>query len=113
MAFEAIVKRQIGRLKEPTLKCVDLVIVELMKIVRQCSEKVNSNLTMIFIKLFHKKKINLKMARYPRLREEIERIVSTCVREREQKAKDHLIMLVDFQLAYMNTNHEDFIGFTK
>lgn len=53
------------------------------------------------------------MNRYPRLREEIERIVSTHIREREQKTKDQLLLLVDYELAYMNTNHEDFIGFAK
>ena len=53
------------------------------------------------------------MARYPRLREEAERIVNTKIREDEQKTKDQLILMVDIQLAYMNTNHEDFIGFAK
>ena len=51
------------------------------------------------------------MARYPRLREETERILSTKLREREQAAKDQLIIYTDVQLAYINTNHEDFIGF--
>jgi len=54
-----------------------------------------------------------QMARFPQLREETERIVNTRIREREQKAKDQLILLVDVQLSYMNTNHEDFIGFAK
>jgi len=53
------------------------------------------------------------MARFPLLREETERIVNTRVREREQIAKEQLILLVEMQLAYMNTNHEDFIGFAK
>ncbi len=53
------------------------------------------------------------MARYPSLREETERIVNTRMREREQLAKEQLILTVDIQLAYMNTNHEDFIGFAK
>jgi len=53
------------------------------------------------------------MARFPLLREETERIVNTRVREREQIAKEQLILLVEVQLAYMNTNHEDFIGFAK
>ena len=51
------------------------------------------------------------MSRYPRLREETERIVNTRIREREQMTKEQLILLVNIQLAYMNTNHEDFIGF--
>ncbi|XP_018320820.1 dynamin [Agrilus planipennis] len=92
MAFEAIVKKQIARLKEPSLKCVDLVVQELSNVVRTCTDK---------------------MARYPRLREETERIITTYVRQREQLCKEQLILLVDCELAYMNTNHEDFIGFAN
>lgn len=40
MAFEAIVKKQINRLKEPCLKAVDLVIAELSNVVRICADKV-------------------------------------------------------------------------
>lgn len=53
------------------------------------------------------------MARYPRLREETERIIATHIRQREQLAKDQILLLIDYELAYMNTNHEDFIGFAK
>lgn len=44
MAFEAIVKKQISRLKEPSLKCVDLVVMELCNVVRVCTEKVSATL---------------------------------------------------------------------
>lgn len=40
MAFEAIVKKQISRLKEPSLKCIDLVVQELTNVVRMTAEKV-------------------------------------------------------------------------
>ncbi|KAI8429664.1 hypothetical protein MSG28_000238 [Choristoneura fumiferana] len=69
MAFEAIVKKQIGRLKEPCLKCVDLVVQELSNVVRVCTER--------------------------------------------NQCKDQLVLLIDCELAYMNTNHEDFIGFAN
>uniref|UniRef100_A0A665VP21 Interferon-induced GTP-binding protein Mx n=1 Tax=Echeneis naucrates TaxID=173247 RepID=A0A665VP21_ECHNA len=69
LAFEAIVKKQIIKLKTPCLKCIDLVIQELINTVRQCTNKLNS---------------------YPRLREETERIVTTHVREREGKTKDQV-----------------------
>ncbi|XP_063546020.1 dynamin isoform X6 [Cydia strobilella] len=92
MAFEAIVKKQIGRLKEPSLKCVDLVVQELSNVVRICTER---------------------MSRYPRLREETERIIMSHVRSRENQCKDQLVLLIDCELAYMNTNHEDFIGFAN
>lgn len=53
------------------------------------------------------------MSRYPRLREETERIITTHIRQREQYCKEQILLLIDFELAYMNTNHEDFIGFAK
>ncbi|CAB1342191.1 unnamed protein product, partial [Coregonus sp. 'balchen'] len=77
LAFEAIVKKQIIKLKEPCIKCIDLVIQELINTVRQCTNKLGS---------------------YPRLREETERIV---------------MLLIDIELSYINTNHEDFIGFAN
>uniref|UniRef100_A0A6Q2Y0N5 dynamin GTPase n=1 Tax=Esox lucius TaxID=8010 RepID=A0A6Q2Y0N5_ESOLU len=92
LAFEAIVKKQIIKLKEPCIKCIDLVIQELINTVRQCTCKLGS---------------------YPRLREETERIVTTYVREREGKTKDQVMLLIDIELSYINTNHEDFIGFAK
>uniref|UniRef100_A0A8C6P6H2 Dynamin-2 n=1 Tax=Nothobranchius furzeri TaxID=105023 RepID=A0A8C6P6H2_NOTFU len=96
LAFEAIVKKQIIKLKEPCLKCIDLVIQELINTVRQstnkCSEKLDS---------------------YPRLREETERIVTTHIRERDSKTKDQVLLLIDIELSYINTNHEDFIGFAN
>nr|XP_055042422.1 dynamin-3 isoform X4 [Misgurnus anguillicaudatus] len=92
LAFEAIVKKQIIKLKEPCLKCIDLVIQELINTFRQCTSKLNS---------------------YPRLREETERIVTSHVREREGKTKDQVLLLIDIELSYINTNHEDFIGFAN
>ena len=53
------------------------------------------------------------MARYPNLRDTTESIIASYIRQQEQKAKEQILMLIDFELAYMNTNHEDFIGFAK
>lgn len=71
------------------------------------------------------------------MREETERIVTTHIREREGKTKDQvsshpvpdaapagipafpnprlpqILLLIDIELSYINTNHEDFIGFAK
>ncbi|XP_029307633.1 dynamin-2 isoform X2 [Cottoperca gobio] len=92
LAFEAIVKKQVIKLKDPCLKCVDLVVTELAALIRKCTEKLGS---------------------YPRLREETERIVTTYVRERDSKTKDQVLLLIDIELSYINTNHEDFIGFAN
>ena len=40
MAFETIVKRQICKLKEPSLKCVDMVVEELTKVAHKITDKV-------------------------------------------------------------------------
>lgn len=40
LAFEAIVKKQILKLKEPSLKCVDLVVSELTALAMKCAVKV-------------------------------------------------------------------------
>ncbi|XP_034566373.1 dynamin-1a isoform X2 [Notolabrus celidotus] len=92
MAFETIVKRQIGKIKEPCTKCVDMVISELVGTVRQCTKK---------------------LAQYPQLREEMERIVTQHIRDRESRTKGQVLLLIDIELSYMNTNHEDFIGFAN
>lgn len=55
----------------------------------------------------------VQMSRYPRLQEETERIITTHIREREQLCKESILLMNDCELAYMNTNHEDFIGFGK
>ncbi|XP_072919685.1 dynamin 3a isoform X1 [Hemitrygon akajei] len=92
MAFEAVVKKQIVKFKEPCLKCVDLVIQELIHTIRQCSHK---------------------LGRYPKLQEETEKIIFSYIREREDRTKDQVLLLIDIQLSYINTKHEDFIGFAN
>ncbi|XP_014899716.1 dynamin-1a isoform X12 [Poecilia latipinna] len=92
LAFEAIVKKQIQKLKEPTLKCIDMVVSELTSTIQKCSHK---------------------LAQYPMLREEMERIVTQHIRDRENRTKGQVMLLIDIELSYMNTNHEDFIGFAN
>ncbi|XP_068448936.1 dynamin 3a isoform X1 [Clinocottus analis] len=92
MAFEAIVKRQIARLKGPCVQLVDMVSQELLATVYQCINKLSS---------------------FPKLRDETERIVSTEIREQESRCREQVMLLIDVQLAYVNTKHEDFIGFTN
>ncbi|XP_056379232.1 dynamin-3 isoform X2 [Hyla sarda] len=90
MAFQAIVKKQIVKLKGPALKCVDLVMEELLNSVTKCMTKLSD---------------------YPKLRDETERIVTFFIHQREEKTKEQVLLLIDIQLSYINTNHEDFIDF--
>ncbi|XP_065647797.1 dynamin-1 isoform X2 [Hydra vulgaris] len=92
MAFESIVKEQIEKLKPPAIQCVDMVIAELTNIIRNCTKK---------------------MSKYPLLQDEVVKICMTHIRSAEQKAKDQVKLLLDFELSYINTNHPDFIGFAE
>uniref|UniRef100_A0A5K3FCP6 dynamin GTPase n=2 Tax=Mesocestoides corti TaxID=53468 RepID=A0A5K3FCP6_MESCO len=92
LAFETIVRKQIERMKEPSLTCVDLVVEELIQIVHDCANK---------------------MECFPHLRDATERIVTERIKERQANAREKIYLLVDIQLAYINTNHEDFIGFAS
>ncbi|VDO08198.1 unnamed protein product [Rodentolepis nana] len=91
-AFDVIVRDRIGRLLPPTLTCIDQVVSKLSGIVHSCLEQMSS---------------------YPRLADEVERAINSRIRESEVKTKDQLRSLTEYQLAYMNTNHEDFIGFNN
>ncbi|XP_053179125.1 dynamin 3a [Scomber japonicus] len=92
MAFEVIVKKQITSLKGPCIQFVDLVSQELFTTVYQCVNKLSS---------------------FPKLQDETERIITTEIREQESKCRDQILLLIDIQLAYINTKHEDFIGFAN
>uniref|UniRef100_A0A8C0E8S5 Dynamin 2 n=1 Tax=Bubo bubo TaxID=30461 RepID=A0A8C0E8S5_BUBBB len=91
LAFEAIVKKQVVKLKEPCLKCVDLVIQELINTVRQCTSKVLNRL------------------------EPIQPLPTTGTRGGSSNTypSSQILLLIDIELSYINTNHEDFIGFAK
>lgn len=91
-AFEAIVKKQISRLKGPCVKFIDMVSQELTTTLYQCIDKLSS---------------------FPKLRDETERIVTTEIRELETKCRDQVMLLIDIQVAYINTKHEDFVGFNN
>ncbi|XP_029939369.1 dynamin 3a isoform X2 [Salarias fasciatus] len=91
MAFEAIVKKLVSGLKGPCMNFIDMVSEELLNTAYQCIDKLNS---------------------FPKLRNETERIVTTEIREQTSKCRDQVLLLIDIQLAYINTNHEDFVGFT-
>ncbi|KAA8587402.1 hypothetical protein FQN60_016264 [Etheostoma spectabile] len=83
MAFEAIVKKQVIKLKGPCVKCVDMVIQELINTVRQCSSKLDC---------------------FPMLREETERIVTSHIRDRESRAKDQEISLYPRPVAQQRSS---------
>jgi dynamin GTPase len=91
-AFETIAKQEIDKLREPSMKCIDLVVQEIISTIRNCTKKIG---------------------RYPLLMEATERIITTYVREKESECRDQVNLIMNCELAYMNTNHEDLLKYAN
>jgi dynamin 1-like protein len=89
VSFELLVKKQIMRLEDPVLRCVELVHEELQRIVAQCEEAKN-------------------LARFPRLHDKIIETVTKMLRGRLPITNEFVKQLVMIELAYINTYHPDF-----
>ncbi|PWN28392.1 hypothetical protein BDZ90DRAFT_278762 [Jaminaea rosea] len=88
-AFELLVKPQIKLLEPPSLRCVELVYEELMKICHNCTSK--------------------ELERFPRLHAQLIEVVSELLRERLGPTSEYVQSLIDIQAAYINTNHPSFV----
>ncbi|CAI4227154.1 unnamed protein product [Auanema sp. JU1783] len=91
VAFELLVKRQIQKLEEPSLRCVELVHEEMQRMVQHCGLTTQQ-----------------EMARFPRLYDKINEVVSMLLKERLKPTNSMVENLVMIELAYINTNHPDF-----
>ncbi|RWS05024.1 dynamin-like protein [Dinothrombium tinctorium] len=89
MAFDAVVRNQLARFEEPSNNCIDLVTTELQAIVKECLNKIKI---------------------YPNLINTVEKIVTDHIEKRQQKVKSKIKEKLEMEAAYMNTDHEDFIG---
>uniref|UniRef100_T1KXA1 GED domain-containing protein n=1 Tax=Tetranychus urticae TaxID=32264 RepID=T1KXA1_TETUR len=83
--------RQIRRLEEPSLKCVDLVHEEMVAIIQHCDFEIQQELL-----------------RFPKLHEKIIDAVTTLLRRRLPPTNTMVHNLVFIELAYINTRHPDF-----
>ncbi|KIK03826.1 hypothetical protein K443DRAFT_676483 [Laccaria amethystina LaAM-08-1] len=91
-AFEVIVKQQIKRLEEPSIKCCQLVYDELIRILGQLLSKVQA------------------FRRYPALRERFNAVVVNFFKKSMAPTTKLVSDLVAMQACYVNTTHPDFIG---
>ncbi|PAV70391.1 hypothetical protein WR25_06429 isoform C [Diploscapter pachys] len=97
VSFELLVKRQIQRLEEPSLRCVELVHEELQRMVQHCGSTTQQ-----------------EMLRFPRLYDKINEVVSGVLKERLRPTNELVENLVAIELAYINTKHPEFasdVGF--
>ncbi|CAD6886090.1 unnamed protein product [Tilletia caries] len=87
-AFELLIKPQIKLLEPPSLRCVELVYEELMKICHNCT--------------------SMELQRFPRLHAQLIEVVSELLRERLGPTSEYVQSLISIQAAYINTNHPSF-----
>ncbi|KAG1735926.1 Dynamin central region-domain-containing protein [Suillus paluster] len=89
-AFDLLVKPQIKLLESPSLRCVELVYEELVKICHNCT--------------------STELERFPRLHAQLIECVSELLRERLGPTSEYAQSLIEIQAAYINTNHPAFIS---
>ncbi|KAK0489426.1 Dynamin central region-domain-containing protein [Armillaria novae-zelandiae] len=92
VAFDLLVKPQIKLLEAPSLRCVELVYEELVKICHNCT--------------------SVELQRFPRLHAQLIEVVSELLRERLSPTSEYTQSLIAIQAAYINTNHPAFVNGT-
>uniref|UniRef100_A0A4X2LT96 Dynamin GTPase n=1 Tax=Vombatus ursinus TaxID=29139 RepID=A0A4X2LT96_VOMUR len=103
VSFELLVKRQIKRLEEPSLCCVELVHEELQRIIQHSflPEPKTDELCPF-----------QELLRFPKLHEAIMEVVTSVLRKRLPITNEMVHNLVAIELAYINTKHPDFVDMT-
>ncbi|THH29282.1 hypothetical protein EUX98_g4900 [Antrodiella citrinella] len=90
IAFDLLVKPQIKLLEAPSVRCVELVYEELVKICHNCTSP--------------------DLQRFPKLHAQLVEVVSELLRERLGPTTEYTQSLIEIQTAYINTNHPAFIS---
>eukprot|EP00978_Attheya_sp_CCMP212_P001582 scaffold3243_cov47-Attheya_sp.AAC.5 len=93
ISFDILVRRQISRLEQPGIQCVDLVYQELQRIASQCEPG--------------------EFMRFPAMRERLVDVVNDLLKRCVGPTQMMVSNLVKIELAYINTSHPDFIGGSK
>lgn len=90
-AFETIVKNQIKRVEDPSLKCASLVYDELVRILS----------TLLSKQLYR---------RYPQLKEKLHAVVIAFFKKAMEPTNKLVKDLVSMEACYINTGHPDFLN---
>ncbi|CEP11717.1 hypothetical protein [Parasitella parasitica] len=91
-AFEVIIKQQIKRLEEPSIKCINMVYDELVRILGQ----------LLTNKQFFK--------RFPTLKDKFYQVVLVFFKKALQPTSKLVTDLVSMESCYINTAHPDFLN---
>ncbi|GBE60914.1 dynamin central region family protein [Babesia ovata] len=89
IAFENLVKKQIRLLEVPSLQCVDQVYEELLNILETCEIP--------------------ELNRFMNMRMRMLVVIKELLRQCVDPTKDMIRNLIKIELAYINTNHPDFL----
>lgn len=89
-AFEVLTKKQIEVLRDPSLQCAELILGELQRIAAILDFP--------------------ELARFPRLQESVVEVACKVLGKGLKPAQKMISDLIDCELAYINTNHPDFLG---
>ena len=90
ISFDLLVRKQIVRLEQPGIQCVDLVFAEMQRMAYQSETG--------------------ELSRFPNLRERVFEIVNQILRRCLAPTQSMISNIISIELAYINTSHPDFIG---
>jgi len=89
LSFELLVRKQIARLEEPSLRCIELVQEELKRIIQDTLA-------------------SPEFARFPKLQSKIREIVAEKIRDKMGPTRAFIGQFIKNELAYINCKHPDF-----
>ncbi|KAK4743253.1 hypothetical protein SAY87_001254 [Trapa incisa] len=98
--FEALVRRQIARLLDPSLQCARFIYDELMKV------------SLDVVRSFHRCMVN-ELQRFPVLRKRIDEVLGNFLREGLEPSEIMIRQLIEMEMDYINPSHPNFIGGSK
>lgn len=90
ISFELLVKRQIKKLEDPSLRCVEMVFEEMQRIIQHTLQQI------------------IEVRRFPKLQDQIVEVVSSLLQKRLSPTNQMVQDIVKIELSYINTNHPDF-----
>ncbi|PIA46028.1 hypothetical protein AQUCO_01600356v1 [Aquilegia coerulea] len=91
--FEVLVRKQIARLLDPSLKCLYFVYDELIKMNRACE--------------------STEIPRFPVLKKRMDEVLGKFLRDGVKPAERMIGNIIEMEMDYINTSHPNFIGGSK
>lgn len=115
VSFELLVKRQIRRIEEPSLRCVELIHEEMQRIIQHCGNEVQQEMLRWVMRQYLNDRLTIWLifcrrlnCRFPKLHERIVDVVTQLLRRRLPNTNTMVENIVAIELAYINTKHPDF-----